>query len=121
LPITILPTILGAFEIIYAAKLLSNQPEPAQPSPSIAMFQISTIIYGNVFSSIVGILNLIFFKDQTVMAYFSSLNKPAIPAAPALSTIAPEPLPAPVAPKLPEPPAVDEPAKPRKPRRANGK
>jgi hypothetical protein len=85
------------------------------------MFQISTIIYGNVFSSIVGILNLIFFKDQTVMAYFSSLNKPATPFAPALSTIAPEPLPAPVAPKLPEPPAVDESAKPRKPRRANGK
>ena len=32
LPITILPTILGVFEIIYAAKLLSAQPEPVQPS-----------------------------------------------------------------------------------------
>jgi len=36
LPLTILPTILGVFEIIYAAKLLSSQPEPIKPSPSIA-------------------------------------------------------------------------------------
>jgi hypothetical protein len=32
LPITILPTILGIFEIVYAAKLLSAQPQPVQPS-----------------------------------------------------------------------------------------
>jgi hypothetical protein len=74
LPITILPTILGVFEIIYAAKLLSNQPQPVQPSPSMAIFQISTFIYGNVFSMVAGILNLIFFNDLTVKEYFRTLN-----------------------------------------------
>ncbi|NJN80203.1 MAG: hypothetical protein HC797_06900 [Anaerolineales bacterium] len=43
LPITILPTILGVFEIIYAAKLLSTQPQPVQPSTSLAVFQILTV------------------------------------------------------------------------------
>src|SRR5258706_2377481 len=92
LPITILPTILGVFEIIYAAKLLSNQPQPVQPSPSIAIFQISTFIYGNAFSMIVGILNLIFFNDLTVKEYFRLINgvhahaiAPALPASSALS------------------------------------
>ena len=74
LPITILPTILGVFEIIYAAKLLSNQPQPVKPSPSIAAFQIATFIYGNVFSMIAGILNLIFFNDQSVKEHFNFIN-----------------------------------------------
>ena len=60
LPITILPTILGIFEIIYAAKLLSAQPQPVQPSQPIAIFQILTFLMGNIFSMVVGILSLIF-------------------------------------------------------------
>lgn len=74
LPITILPTILGIFEIIYAAKLLSNQPQPVQPSTSIAVFQILTFLMGNIFSMIVGILALIFYNDVTVKEYFSRIN-----------------------------------------------
>jgi hypothetical protein len=74
LPITVLPTILGIFEIIYAAKLLSNQPQPVQPSPAIAAFQISTLLYGNVFTAVVGLLNLIFFNDQAVREYFARSN-----------------------------------------------
>jgi hypothetical protein len=74
LPITVLPTILGIFEIIYAAKLLSNQPQPVQPSPAIAAFQISTLLYGNVFTAVVGLLNLIFFNDQSVKEYFARSN-----------------------------------------------
>lgn len=74
LPITILPTILGVFEIVYAAKLLSTQPQPVQPSTSIAVFQILTILMGNIFSAIVGILLLIFFNDLTVRNYFARLN-----------------------------------------------
>ncbi|MFN8411520.1 MAG: hypothetical protein U0Z26_03950 [Anaerolineales bacterium] len=73
-PVTILPTILGIFEIIYAANLLSSQPQPIKPSKNIAAFQISMILYGNVFSMIVGILNLIFFNDQVVKEYFTKLN-----------------------------------------------
>ncbi len=87
LPLTILPTILGIFEIIYAAKLLSTQPQPVQPSPSIAIFQILTFMYGNIFSMVVGILNLIFFNDQAVKEYFSRINGVQIfAAAPTSST-----------------------------------
>ena len=74
LPLTILPTILGVFEIIYAAKLLSAQPQPVQPSPSIAWFQIATMLFGNLFSMVVGILSLIFYNDLTVKDYFNKLN-----------------------------------------------
>ena len=43
IPFTILPTILGVFEIIYAAKLLSNPPQPVLPSTNIAVLEIVTI------------------------------------------------------------------------------
>lgn len=81
LPITILPTILGIFEIIYAAKLLSTQPEPVQPSTPLAVFQILTLFYGNIFSAVVGILLLIFFNDVTVREYFKRLNTTGMPVA----------------------------------------
>jgi hypothetical protein len=74
LPITILPTILGVFEIIYAAKLLSTQPEPVKPSQSIAGFEILTFLMGNVFSMVAGILVLIFYNDQSVKEYFTRVN-----------------------------------------------
>ncbi|WKZ35582.1 MAG: hypothetical protein QY332_18385 [Anaerolineales bacterium] len=74
LPITILPTILGIFEIIYAGKLLSAQPQAVQPSPSIAVFEILTFVMGNIFSMVVGILALIFYNDLTVKDYFARLN-----------------------------------------------
>jgi hypothetical protein len=74
LPITILPTILGIFEIIYAARLLTAQPQPVQPSPSIAVFEILTFMMGNLFSMVVGILSLIFYNDLTVKDYFARMN-----------------------------------------------
>lgn len=82
LPITVLPTILGIFEIIYAAKLLSAQPQPVQPSTSIAVFQILTFLMGNIFSMVVGILSLIFYNDLTVKEYFSRLNRASVSPAP---------------------------------------
>jgi len=74
LPITILPTILGVFEIIYAAKLLSTQPEPVKPSPSIAIFEILMMLMLNIFSMVVGILVLIFYNDQSVKEYFARIS-----------------------------------------------
>lgn len=108
LPITILPTILGIFEIIYAAKLLSNQPQPVQPSTPIAVFQILTFLMGNIFSMIVGILALIFYNDLTVKEYFSRLNSGPVPAAAPVAESQPVPLPQPVEEALPEEPVQPE-------------
>lgn len=114
LPITILPTILGVFEIIFAAKLLSAQPQPVQPSTSIAVFEILTFMMGNVFSMVVGILVLIFYNDLTVKDYFARLNAAPVivsaPAAPIAPVVEPEPVPSPeaVVESTPEEPAQPE-------------
>jgi hypothetical protein len=122
LPITILPTILGVFEIIYAAKLLSAQPQPVKPSQSIAILQIMTFLIGNIFSMVVGILTLIFYNDVTVKEYFAQINGTAV--------ITPEPvvsepveqletLSVPEEPVIYEP--IEEPAKPKRVRKIAGK
>ena len=122
-PITILPTILGIFEMIYALKLLANPPQPVQPSTSIAILEILCVLAGNVFSMIVGILSLVFYNDPQVKEYFANLNgipypvapdSPIPPAAPA----APKPAPAinvePPAKPAPKPPTPPKPKTPRK-------
>lgn len=114
LPITILPTILGVFEIVYAAKLLSAQPQPVQPSTSIAVFEILTFLMGNIFSMVAGILALIFYNDLAVKEYFTRINgtpaqSPAPAAPPASPVIEPEPLP------LPEPVLEVQPEEPAQP------
>jgi len=89
-PLTILPTILGVFELIYAAKLFSNPAQPLQPSTNIAVFEIACVLTGNVFSMAVGILALVFYNDTVVKDYFARLNgtpAPVMPVAP------PEPAP----------------------------
>lgn len=88
-PVTILPTILGIFEMIYALKLLANPPQPVRPSTTIAILEILCVAAGNVFSMIVGILALVFYNDPQVKEYFANLNG----------------IPYPVAPKAPVPPA----------------
>lgn len=74
IPITILPTILGIFEIIYAAKLMSNPPQPVQPSTNLAILEIVCVLVGNIFAVVVGILALVFYNDLTVKDYFARLN-----------------------------------------------
>ena len=105
IPITILPTILGVFEILYAAKLLSNPAQPVRPSTNIAVFEIACVLMGNIFAMVVGILSLVFYNDQIVRDYFARLNgltpfAPALPLAPA----PPAPPAAPEPPQTPEPP-----------------
>ena len=73
-PLTILPTILGVFELIYAAKLFSNPAQPIQPSTNIAVFEIASLLAGNAFSMAVGILSLVFYHDTVVKDYFARLN-----------------------------------------------
>ncbi|MDP2778345.1 MAG: hypothetical protein Q8O48_11955, partial [Anaerolineales bacterium] len=126
LPITILPTILGVFEIIYAAKLLSAQPESVKPSQSIAVFQILTFLIGNIFSMVVGILTLIFYNDQSVKEYFARINgvriyTPSATLTPSTETLMPEGPVAPSEPVLPEPELMEEPDKPKRIRKVAGK
>ena len=106
IPFTILPTILGVFELIYAAKLFSNPAQPVQPSTNIAVFEIASVLTGNVFSMVVGILALVFYNDMVVKDYFARLNGIF---APATSIV-------PVAPMVPEtpstPPAEEFPSSP---------
>jgi hypothetical protein len=121
---TILPTILGVFEIIYALKLLSNPPQPVGPSNAIAILEILCVLTGNVFSMIVGILSLVFYNDEQVKAYFASLSRIPYPVdtAPSAPPERPtEPKPAPLMEKTlaePESPVEskqpEEPEKPRK-------
>ena len=104
-PLTILPTVLGIFEIIYAAKLFSNPPQPIKPSTNIAVFEIACIITGNVFSMAVGILALVFYNDTVVRDYYARLNGTPV-------TVTPAPMTEPASAPSPEPfdPAQDKPA-----------
>ena len=118
---TILPTILGIFEIIYALKLLSNPPQPVQPSNSIAILEILCFLTGNVFSMIVGILSLVFYNDPQVKEYFMRLNgmpvtgtatAPVPPAPPVALTPAPM-----FETGIPAQPILEEPTEPKKGRK----
>ena len=95
IPFMLLPTILGVFEIIYAAKLISEPPQVTQPSTTIAILEIVSALVGNFFSVVVGILALVFYNDMTVRDYFARLNgaTPLLPVqtAPPASTIDPTP------------------------------
>lgn len=128
IPLTIPPTILGVFEIIYAAKLLSNPPQAVQPSTTLAILEIVCILAGNVFSVVVGILALVFYNDLAVREYFARLNGmpvpvvpvpvPPVPPAPEPFQSAPQDLTPPEAPPAPEP--EETPEKPKRPRKVAG-
>lgn len=120
IPLTVLPAILGVFELIYAAKMFSDPPQVFKPSTNLAVFEIASVLTGNVFSMAVGILALVFYNDQVVKDYFAYLNgtppsQPSTPPAP-VSLPDPEPAPAFEEPSAPEAsPAPEEtPAKPKR-------
>jgi hypothetical protein len=105
IPITILPTILGVFEIMYAAKLLSNPPQAVPPSTNLAVFEIACVLVGNIFAMVVGILALVFYNDQIVRDYFARLNGiPALAPALAIPPTPPAPPAPPTEPTVPETP-----------------
>jgi hypothetical protein len=74
IPITILPAVLGIFEILYGVKLLSNPPRPAQPSMALAILEICSVLFVNVASLVIGILALVFYNEPDVKAYFARIN-----------------------------------------------
>ena len=116
-PLTILPAILGIFEIIYAAKLLSAPPQPVRPATNLAILEIVCILTGNVFSMIVGIISLIFYNDPAVKNYFTRLNADVTPGAvpptaPQITPVTPLVTPAPTEEPFPSPIFGDEPVAP---------
>lgn len=74
LPLAVYPLVLGILEIVYAAKLLPNEPRVVKPATWLAIMQICNIIVGNPVSLAVGIVSLVLFNDAEVRAYFAALN-----------------------------------------------
>ncbi len=112
-PLTILPTILGVFELIYAAKLFSNPPQAVKPSTNIAVLEIACVLAGNLFAMAVGILSLVFYNDSVVKDYFARLN--GMPTTGTVSPSAPESLPDPQpAPAMEALPESETSAKPKR-------
>jgi len=79
-PVSLLPAVLGIFELLYAIKVLANPPVPVQFSQTIAILEILCILFGNVIALVVGILALVFYSDAQVRAYFARINAPGAPA-----------------------------------------
>lgn len=72
-PVTILPGILGIFEVIYAGKLLSSGSMPKLSGLQIISgLEIASMIFGNVFSAVLGIVNLVFVSDAEVQNYLAA-------------------------------------------------
>lgn len=71
-PLTILPGVLGVFEIIYASNLMANPPKAVKNLQTIAILEIVCIITGNAISLIIGIINLVFYNDTEVRAYLAA-------------------------------------------------
>jgi hypothetical protein len=75
-PITVLPAILGVFEIVYGVQVLTVPPRPVRPSYALAILEICMILWGNLISLVVGILTLVFYGDQRVRAYYADIQSP---------------------------------------------
>lgn len=69
LPVVVLPMVLGIFEVVYASRLMSGKVVTTSDVKMIAIFEIATILYGNVPSMIGGILNLVFLQEEPVKEY----------------------------------------------------
>ena len=71
-PLTILPLVLGIFEIIGGVKLMGEPPRKFNVQ-TIAILEIVAILAGDGISLIVGILNLVFYNDPPTKQYIDSL------------------------------------------------
>jgi hypothetical protein len=77
-PLTILPIILGIFEIIYSTQLLSNPPKVAKLNTTIAILELIAILVGNVISLVTGILVLVAQNDPAVKNYLAQYGSPRV-------------------------------------------
>jgi hypothetical protein len=72
-PVGLLPVALGVFELIYAIRLLGTgtEPQPYQRVQIIAILEIVSILAGNFFSLVIGIINLVLLSDPEVRPSFT--------------------------------------------------
>jgi hypothetical protein len=71
-PLTLIPSILGVVEVVYSLKVINNPPQNVKPWTTLAVIEICCIVWGNVISAVVGVINLVFFNDIEVKAWFDS-------------------------------------------------
>jgi hypothetical protein len=74
-PILLLPLlqlVLGVFEIIYGSRLMSPTSDPLSYGrlQTVTILEMVCIISGNIFSLVIGILNLIFMGEPPVQEYY---------------------------------------------------
>jgi len=72
-PILILPMVLGIAEIIHGINMMADPPRIDEPSLAIAILEICSILFGNVFGLVVGVIHLVLINDQEVKTYFEGL------------------------------------------------
>ena len=65
---------LGIFEIITAAKLLSDPVKVTRSPKFVAVMEIIGILFCNFIALVIGILNLVFYNDEEVEKYFTSIR-----------------------------------------------
>lgn len=74
-PLTILPAILGIFEIVIGSKMMSATGHVrGQTVQLITIFEIVSVLWGNAVSLVLGILGLVFYNSEEVRAYYSSVE-----------------------------------------------
>ncbi len=71
-PVGFLPMALGIFELIYAVRMLGSSAELPSYSTvqAIAIFEIASILAGNLISLVIGIVNLVILNDPEVRPSF---------------------------------------------------
>jgi hypothetical protein len=74
-PFTLLPAVLGIFEILYAVRLMANPPQAVKPGRTLAILEIVTFVYLNIVSGVIGILALTMYTDPEVEAYFEAVKE----------------------------------------------
>lgn len=75
-PLALYPLVLGILEVVYAARLLPEPPQPVRPARWLAIMQILNVLLGNVLSLVVGVLELVFFDDPEVRAWYQRMAPP---------------------------------------------
>lgn len=70
LPLGVYPLVVGILAIVYAARLLPDEPKPVLPARWLAVMQVCAILLGDVVSLGAGIANLVLFSDPEVVDWF---------------------------------------------------